>query len=115
MTSSHLDSILRSGDFLYKTVAQELEENDELADDGYLDNYQLPICVTINDANYNITYIHEAVQYGTFDDTEAQGDLKTLEAALNSAFIVSPKNILILGGSMMALFMDTETNNVFIF
>ena len=115
LTPDLLDSSLRAGDFLYKDVAQELDENDELAPDGYLDNYQLPTSVNIDDINYDIEYMYEDIQYGSFDETEAQGNLKTLDTALNSAFTMSQKNILIMGGSMMALYMDTETNKVLFF
>ena len=52
----HLDEILRNGDQLYQVTAQNLDTQNELANDGYLEIHQLPTHIALVDLNYTADY-----------------------------------------------------------
>ena len=99
----NLDNILQDGDKLYKDCAKKLQDCGQLARNGYLYHDQLPTNVVIRNVRYKINY--DELKYGTLDQ-HRESIFEPLHVELPKAFTVSQKNILILGGSMMALYKD---------
>ena len=108
----HLDSVLQDGDKLYKDCAKKLQACGQLARNGYLYHDQLPTNVVIRNVKYKINY--DELKYGTLDQQRAS-IFEPLHVELPKAFTVSEKNILILGGSMMALYKDITSGQYLFF
>ena len=108
----HLDSVLRDGDKLYTECAKKLQACGQLARNGYLYHDQLPTDVVIRNVRYKINY--DELKYGTLNQHRAS-IFEPLHVELPKAFTVSEKNILILGGSMMALYKDITSGQYLFF
>ena len=112
LMSYHLDDILRNGDHLYKVTAQKLEACGQLAHDGFLENDQFPTSFALGQTEYAVDY--HILRYGRFDE-DPDSDIDTLDVELQAAFTVSPKNILIFGCSMMAIYKDITSDRYLFF
>ena len=108
----HLDNILQDGDKLYKNSARELQACGQLARNGYFYHDQLPTNVVIRNTSFIINY--DELRYGTLDECR-ESIFEPLHVELPVAFTVSERNILILGGSMMALYKDTTSGQYLFF
>ena len=108
----HLDSVLQDGDKLYKDCAKKLQDCGQLARNGYLYHDQLPTNVVIRNVRYKINY--DELKYGTLDQ-HRESIFEPLHVELPKAFTVSEKNILILGGSMMALYKNITSGEYLFF
>ena len=108
----HLDNVLQDGDKLYKNSARKLQACGQLAGNGYFYHDQLPTNVVIRNTNFIINY--DELRYGTLDECR-ESIFEPLHVELPLAFTVSERNILILGGSMMALYKDTTSGQYLFF
>ena len=108
----HIDSILQQGYQLYKNTARTLEANSQLHANGYIETEQLPLNVTLGNITYKAHY--NDLRYGRLDE-DPQSVLDPLDVELQAAFNVSERNILVFGGSFMAIYKDSATNQYIFF
>ena len=108
----HLDSILRQGDQLYKNTAQKLEASGQLHANGYIETEQLPLHFALGNITYRVHY--NDLRYGRLDE-DPQSALDPLDVELQAAFNVSERNILVFGGSFMAIYKENSTNQYVFF
>ena len=103
----HLDGISRNGDQLYRVTAQNLDTQNELANDGYLEIHQLPTHIAVVDLNYTADY--EILRYGKIHEDPLYSHLESLDIGLRSAFTASEKVILVYDDSILALYHDVTS------
>ena len=109
----HLDEILRNGDQLYRVTAQNLDTQNELANDGYLEIHQLPTHIALVDLNYTADY--EILRYGKIHEDPLYSYLESLDIGLRSAFTASEKAILVYDDSILALYHDVTSEQYLFF
>ena len=108
----HLDTILQEGDQLYKNTALKLKAKGQLHANGYIETEQLPLNFALANITYTVHY--NDLRYGRLDE-DPQSVLDPLDVELQAAFNISERNILILGGSFMAIYKDNSTNQYVFF